>query len=357
MIKILADASLPDLSLFFQDSFQLTRFKSALDLPQLIHGHDVLLCRSTIKVNAALLANTQIKCIATVSSGTDHISELATLPHAIPILDAKGANACAVADYVVASLAYCQQQGYVQGQHAGVIGSGAVGSEVARRLSKLGFKVISYDPLLAKRDPHFAHCEFEALLACDLLCVHANLHDKPPNASRHLLEARFLSQLSPGTVIINAARGDIVDEMALLACPQSLHYCTDVYSGEPLVNEAVVAYATLCTPHIAGHSIEARHKALYTVSQKIYQQFDMTIATKLCAPPRLLLNAAQDATWQAAILSLYDPMLETRKLKEATDLTSAFLESRKSHHQRHDFNCYTQSNISVELQAALGVAF
>lgn len=355
MIKILADASLPDLSFFFQDPFQITRFRSALDLPQLIQGHDVLLCRSTLKVNAALLAHTQIQCVATVSSGTDHISELDTLPQSIPILDAKGANACAVADYVVASVAYCQRQGYVQGHHVGVIGSGAVGSEVTRRLRKLGFNVISYDPLLAERDPHFSHCEFEALLACDLLCVHANLHDDLPNASRHLLDARFLSQLSPGTVIINAARGDIVDETALLACAQSLYYCTDVYSFEPFVNEAVVTYATLCTPHIAGHSIEARNKALYIVSQKIYQHFGMTIPTKLGATPEILLDAAQDATWQAVILSLYDPMLETCILKQAADLTTAFLESRKAHHQRHDFNCYTQPNMSVELKAALGL--
>ena len=73
MIKIIADASLPDLSDFFQPPFLITPFTAGPDLYQQIQEHDVLLCRSTLKIDAALLADTRISCIATVSSGTDHI--------------------------------------------------------------------------------------------------------------------------------------------------------------------------------------------------------------------------------------------------------------------------------------------
>lgn len=353
MIKIIADASLPDLSDFFQPPFQLTSFTAGPDWYQQIQEHDVLLCRSTLKIDTALLADTRISCIATVSSGTDHIVE--TDPQkSIQIIDAKGANACAVADYVIACLAHCQQHNYVQGKHAGVIGAGAVGSAVTLRLRELGFHVSCYDPLRAVHDHQFLSCELEELLGCDLLCVHANLHDQRPYASRHLLEKHFLLQLKAGTVIINAARGDIVDEAALLSCSQSLHYCTDVYAVEPEVSRALVNYATLCTPHIAGHSIEARSRGLHLVSQKLHHYFGLSSSEKHNHATDLLFQSLPCASWQEAILSLYDPEVETYKLKQATNLSKTFLDLRKAHRHRHEFHYYAWPEMDRLLQVALG---
>ncbi|MCX7090097.1 MAG: 4-phosphoerythronate dehydrogenase [Legionellales bacterium] len=342
MIKMIADASLPDLSHLFPTSFQVTRFVEARDLREQISDQDVLLCRSTLKVDADLLAESRIACVATVSSGTDHISAGYVAQRKIHVIDAKGTNASAVADYVVACLASLQQQGF-GGQQAGVIGMGAVGTTVTTRLQELDFQVHGYDPLRAMQDTQFSTCDLNALLVCDLLCVHANLHDQVPYASRHLLDATFLSQLKPGTVIINAARGGIVDESALLACTQPLRYCTDVYVGEPNIRAEVIEYATLCTPHIAGHSIEAKRRALQEVSQKIYHWFGLP------APilPHLAVQLPQRApstAWQANILSLYNPEHETQILKKARDLPKEFLALRAAHQGRHDFNCYVWLN-------------
>ncbi len=353
MIKIIADASLPDLSDFFQPPFLITPFTAGPDLYQQIQEYDVLLCRSTLKIDTALLADTRISCIATVSSGTDHI--VATNPQkSIQIIDAKGANACAVADYVIACLAYCQQHSYVQGLHAGVIGVGAVGSAVTLRLRELGFQVSCHDPLRAAHDHQFLSCELDALLGCDLLCVHANLHDQRPYPSRHLLGKNFLSQLKAGTVIINAARGDIVDETALLSCTQSLHYCTDVYAAEPQVSRPLVNYATICTPHIAGHSIEARSRGLHLVSQKLHHYFGLSCSAVHNHATDLLLQSVPFAAWQDAILSIYDPEVETHQLKQATDLSNTFLELRKAHRHRHEFHHYAWPEMDRFLQAALG---
>jgi erythronate-4-phosphate dehydrogenase len=354
MIKIIADASLSDLSDFFQPPFQITLFNADSNVYQQIQDHAVLLCRSTIKVDAEKLADMSIKCIATVSSGTDHITAENT-QKPMDIIDAKGANACAVADYVMACLAYCQQQNYVQGLSAGVIGVGAVGSAVTLRLRALGFHVICYDPLRAAEDPQFSNCEFEALLACDLLCVHANLHDQRPYGSRHLLGERFLKQLKAGTVIINAARGNIVDESAILACPQPLYYCTDVYATEPTVNPALINYATLCTPHIAGHSIEARRRSLQWVSQKLHHYFGLSSAALPNDQGDVKHQTHRFASWQAAILSLYNPEIETRILKQATDLPKTFLDLRQAHRQRHEFHCYAWPEKDRLLEAALGL--
>lgn len=342
MIKIIADASLPDLPRLFPTSFQVTYFVDACDLREQISNQDVLLCRSTLKVDADLLSESRISCVATASSGTDHISARDSADRHIHVIDAKGANASAVADYVVACLAFLQQQGF-GGQHAGVIGMGAVGTTVTTRLQELDFQVHCYDPLRAMHDKTFSTCKLNALWACDLLCVHANLHDQAPYASRDLLDATFLSQLKPGTVIINAARGGIVDEAALLASTQPLHYCTDVYVGEPNIRAEVIEFATLCTPHIAGHSIEAKSRALHEVSQKIHHWFGLPAPILPHSTVQLPLQV-HFSVWQANILSLYNPEHETQILKKARDLPKEFLALRAAHQDRHDFNCYVWLN-------------
>lgn len=347
MIKLIADASLPDLSSFFRSQFQVTRFVAERDLREKINNQDVLLCRSTLKVDADLLADSRITCIATVSSGTDHIDEKYVAQRQIHVIDAKGSNACAVTDYVLACLAYVQQHGLLGGQQAGVIGLGPVGLSVMTRLQKLGFNVKGYDPLRAKFDDNFS--------TCDLLCVHANLHDQLPYPSRHLLDARFLSQLKPGTVIINAARGNIVDETALLACTQPLRYCTDVYAGEPNISPALVEYATLCTPHIAGHSIEAKSRALCMVSQQIHNQFGLSTPELPDETAGLFSQSLHSGSWQDIILALYNPKHETQALKATRDLAKEFLTLRRAHHNRHDFNCYAWPNVDKQCHAALGV--
>ncbi|MGV3739885.1 MAG: NAD(P)-dependent oxidoreductase [Gammaproteobacteria bacterium] len=350
MIRMMADASIENLTRVFDDEFEITTFINERDLREKIAGHSLLLCRSTLKVESDLLTEHQIECVVTVSSGTDHITQ----GYPIKIIDAKGANARSVADYVITCVAYCQLRAYLSGWQVGIIGAGAVGSAVALRLESLGFNVKLYDPLRAERDPDFLTCELESLLDCDLLCVHANLQDNTSYPSRQMLNARFLSQVKSGTVIINAARGDIVDEKALMNCQQTLYYCTDVYANEPQVNAALIDYATLCTPHIAGHSIEAKTNALYLVSQKIRQWYGHKMSVVQNEKAMVDLPNTAFSSWQQAILSIYNPELETLALKQAHSLAQKFLELRKAHCFRHDFDCYAGSNSDSILETALG---
>lgn len=355
MIKMLVDASIPDVQSVFGASFEITYFASHADLIQSMGEHEILLCRSTLRVGPELLMGTSIRCVATVSSGTDHIAESYLQEQQIHLIDAKGANARAVTDYVVACLASLHVHQHVGAQRVGVLGVGAVGAAVSSRLRALGLTVSTYDPPRAQWDRNFTTCDLEELLSCDLLSLHVNLHDGPRYPSRHLLNAHVLAQLKPGTVIINAARGDVVDESALLACAHPLYYCTDVYRHEPNVRAAVVAYATLCTPHIAGHSIEARTNALQVVSKKIHDWLGLAMLPVVVKNTPSLVQNSDFSAWQTAILSLYNPVLETQQLKEAGDLPREFSALRKAHQYRHDFNHYAWVNQSTELIAALGL--
>jgi len=346
-IRILADATLPGLRALFKPPFTMTTYQNQDQIPDLLTNQDVLLCRSTLRVGTKLLANSTIQCVATASSGTDHIDSDYLQQHNIRLFDAKGSNARSVADYVVATLAALQQKGKL----AGVIGVGEVGSRVVERLHEVGFKVICYDPFKAQQDKNHSYKTLADLTACDVICVHANLHNSQPFPSQNLLSTAFLTQLQPGVTIINASRGGIVDEDALLATTTPITYCTDVYSNEPSIDPRIVDFATICTPHIAGHSIEAKQAAVMQVSQQLHKHYGLTMPSECIPTPIELFASSIGKTWQESILNIYNPFTETNNLKTAHDKKSVFLSQRKAHQYRHDFNCYF---VEKEIRLLLG---
>lgn len=337
MIKILADATLPHLSRCFPKPFEITPYTTYGELQAYLPQHDILLCRSTLRVNAALLANTRIQCVATASSGTDHIDHDDLHAQHIRVFDAKGSNAHAVADYVTSTLAWLEMHQKLTKKRAGLIGAGAVGTQVLNRLTSTGYDVSIYDPYKTSTDglPH-AH-SLSALSQCDVLCIHANLHHHTPYPSLNLINAAFLSTLKPGVAIINASRGSIVNEVDLLNTQHLIHYCTDVFMGEPDINPDIVNYATLCTPHIAGHSIEAKRDAIIQLSQQLHTYFDLPTPVHLTSAVATLPDFMKMRTWQKHALSLYHPGEDTRILKTQHDKKAAFITQRNAHHYRHNF--------------------
>jgi erythronate-4-phosphate dehydrogenase len=342
-MNLLADHSLPNLEVAFPSPFHLTRYENEKEIPHLLHDQDALLCRSTLKVNAALLGSHALRYVATASSGTDHIDAPFLKSRGIQMIDAKGSNAQAVADYVLACLAYLQKIKEFKGQRAGIIGLGAVGSEVAERLHALHFEVLYYDPLLQKTPSRWTQASLPEVMGCDLICVHANLHEEPPHPSRNLLSTAELALLKPNSALINAARGGIICEEALLALAVPIWYCTDVFVHEPSINARVLDFATLCTPHIAGHSLEAKVAAIHQISQQLHRCLGLPVPS-FQQPPLLPIPAMTNSlSWADRILSFYHPLFETQVLKDAKDIKKTFIELRKAHCIRHDFSRYSVS--------------
>jgi len=354
MIKILADATLPELPKLFPKPYTLTTYQTQDQVLALLPEHDVLLCRSTLKVTEQLLAGSNIQCVATASSGVDHIDSDYLKKHNIMLFDAKGCNARAVADYVVSTLAVLQNRNVLTGNKAGVIGVGEVGSRVVTRLIAAGFEVICFDPLKSSKDSKHHYGSLADLTSCDLLCIHANWHDIPPFPSHHLLNAEFLKQLKPGTTIINASRGGIVDEDALLKVRQPISYCTDVYSNEPFIDARIVDFSTICTPHIAGHSIEAKQAAVMLLSQKLHHHHGLPAPTTHSLIKESSTIVLNHSNWQDCVLKLYNPLTDTEQLKSATDKAQAFITLRQAHIFRHDYTIYNSDHLDKLIQELLG---
>ncbi|MGC1183462.1 NAD(P)-dependent oxidoreductase [Legionella sp.] len=354
-MNILADATLPGLEHAFPGPFRLTLYHHLDEVNQLISGQDILLCRATLKVTDELLKNHSLRYLATATSGKDHLDDKWLAAQNVQIIDAKSCNARAVADYVVSTLAYLDQYPLIQGNKAGIIGLGNVGTQVAARLQVAGFELLTYDPPKELRQPHvFQSCLLEELYEVDLLCIHAELHDTPPHASRNLLDQQFFANLKPNCVIINAARGGIVNEESLLTSRQTLTYCTDVYLNEPNIDKRIIDKATLCTPHIAGHSLEAKYIAVAMISNSLHQILGLPSPQFAIPEMQHSFDLPHYKSWQKNVLSIYNPIKETVLLKEAINKESAFLKVRKNHKNRHDFHLYINAALDEVSQLVLG---
>ncbi len=336
-MKILADVDLPYLSQLFPKPFEVTTYDSYQSLLSMLPFHNILICRSTLRVNETLLAQSNIQCVATASSGTDHIDQHYLNSKQIHLFDAKGCNAQAVADYVTATLAWLEKHNKITGNCAGIIGIGAVGSQVLKRLYLAGYIVQSYDPYKTPIDNQHQVNSLQALTHCDVLCIHANLHQQLPYPSLNLINAEFLSRLKPDATIINASRGGIINENDLLQLKQPITYCTDVFLHEPDINPNIVDLATLCTPHIAGHSIEAKQNAMIQLSVQLHAYFNLNPPIQLTQQTESLNYFHRVQPWQDLILGLYNPYDDTQIIKNALDKKNAFITQRKAHTQRHDF--------------------
>jgi len=155
---------------------------------------------------------------------------------------------------------------------------------VARRLAALGCEVLCVDPprraqglSLPGREVSLA----EALEA-ELVTLHVPLDDEGAHATRGLLDAAAVAALRPGTVLLNAARGGVVDDAALLRRLRArgdLHVALDVYADEPAPPVELLGLCRVATPHIAGHSIDGKLRGTLMVRDALCRTLGLTAST------------------------------------------------------------------------------
>lgn len=335
MFQVLADAHIPYLDHYFPKKyFNLHLYHNVSELHAHIKNKDILICRSIYPINEAILHHSQIKLVATATSGINHLDIDYLTFQGISFVDAKGGNAAAVVDYVCASLASLEKNHRFKAQRIAILGYGHVGKALSARLTLLGYELGIYDPLLPKNIV-LAQQRIECvdLDQFDTISIHANYHTKAPFPSKNLIDARLKQQFSSHSCIINAARGQIVDESFILSNAFHGIYCADVFEDEPQPSPAILKRASIATPHIAGHSIESKLRMSEIISYKIHQHF------KLADLPKNLCHTAvaqiDTAAWQQTILAYYDPYQETLALRQ--EAGTNFFKLRHAH-RRHEFS-------------------
>ena len=266
---------------------------------------DALIVRNRSRVDAALLAAApRLKAVGRLGVGLDNIDLDGCAARGIRVMPATGANARAVAEYVIgATLALLRgvygATGAVAGGHwpraslsagleahgrtLGVVGFGGIGQLVATLARGLGMRVLGCDAALAPGHPAWAEtgarpAALDALLAeADVVSLHVPL---TPD-TRNLLDERRLALMRPGAVLINTARGGIVDEAALAAALRAGRLrgaALDVFGQEPLAAGGALAAVLadtpaaanlILTPHIAGLTAEANTRVSEMVANGV----------------------------------------------------------------------------------------
>ena len=225
-----------------------------------------LFVRTRTQVDSALLHGTRVRFVATATIGTDHLDIPYLEQQGIAWASAPGCNAQAVCDYVEEAISQ-----FENGKTLGLVGCGHVGSKVKAMAERRGMRVLVSDP------PKGMHLPLEQLAAeADVITFHTPLTRTGAFPTYHLCDAAFLSHCRAGTLIINAARGGVVDEEALLQ--SGLPCAIDTWEGEPDINRDLLRQAWLASYHIAGYSLEGKINA----SQQVLDAFCRFFQRKAC---------------------------------------------------------------------------
>lgn len=227
-----------------------------------VRNADVLIVRTRTKVNELLLADSSVKLVCTATIGFDHIDTSYCDTHGIRWISCPGCNAQAVCDYIEEALEEFSTTN--SPLSIGIVGVGHVGSLVAQMAESKGIRVLLNDP------PKEIGVPLEEIAKnCDIITYHVPIQKD----TYHLCDAAFLSKCKPTALIINAARGGVVDEQALL---RSGHpFILDTWENEPHVNKEVLSHAFRASMHIAGYSIEGKRNASQMCLDAISAQFSL----------------------------------------------------------------------------------
>jgi len=315
-MHIVADENIPLLDEFF------AAFGSIRCLPGRgitaadVRDADLLLVRSVTQVNRALLEGSRVRFVGTCTIGTDHLDLDYFAGAGIAWSSAPGCNARGVVDYVLGSvLTLAEREGVDPAARVyGVVGAGQVGGRLVTLLQGLGWQVRVCDPpRQAAEGGDFVSLE-QIIDECDVISLHTPLDA----STRHLFDATRLAALKPGTWLINASRGAVVDNAALRSLlPQrpDLKVVLDVWEGEPLADVELAALCQLATPHIAGYSLDGKLRGTAQIYQACCRALgvaeQVSLADLLPAPwlSELSIDGSAVPAWALASIcrAVYDP--------------------------------------------------
>ncbi|WP_374296352.1 4-phosphoerythronate dehydrogenase [Acinetobacter sp.] len=362
-MKIVADENLAFTDYFFAEFGEIQSLAGRTISNDDLQDCDALLVRSVTKVNADLIKNTPVKFVGSATIGTDHLDISALDSHHIPWANAAGCNAQAVAEYVVTALLTLRSEMIDAGQSfcLGVVGLGNVGTRLVALAQFLDWRVIGYDPYVAHASVE--QVDFSTLLnQSNAISIHVPLTKKTDvsagHATHHLFNESTLSQMKTDAILINSARGSVVEEQALLADIEKnkRQVVLDVFEHEPQISAELLNALALATPHIAGYSLEGKARG----TQMIYQSFcevfsktadkDFVQLLETCEPLLALNEDAENAKAELKtqlmqnLSTIYDIRRDDQVLraclKDGAIQQKAFDDLRKNYPLRREWSAF-----------------
>lgn len=274
-ITVIADANVPGLEPLETDNrFVIKRMSAPQMTRETVADADALIVRTRTRCDEKLLANSHVRFIGTATIGLDHIDTEWCAANGIEAVNAPGCNAPAVAQYVLAAIMTLHRDNW-QSKTLGIVGVGHVGSIVDRWARSLGMKTVLCDPPRVDRGDEGEFVALDKLLEqADIVTLHTPLTNSGKYKTLNMISDDELSLIRPGATIINAARGGIIDEEALLRSDKAGEIVIDTWKGEPdAINLRLFERTAIRTPHIAGYSAEGKARATTQILNSLYKYF------------------------------------------------------------------------------------
>ena len=373
-MKIVADENISNVKEFFAGFGDVQLMPGRVINTAAVAEADVLLVRSVTKVDKALLAGSRVKFVGTCTIGMDHIDQNYLRSQGIGFASAPGCNANAVVDYVLCALAALalEQSICLATKTLGIVGLGNVGSRLKIRAEALGLTCICCDPILQRQGQKGLIPLAELIAKADIISLHTPLTLDGEDATYHLLNSKNLAQIKHNAILINSARGEVLDNKALSQLLQErkdISAVLDVWESEPTIAPDLLKQVQIATPHIAGYSLEGKLQGTAMVYRGACDFFGYPQQEFInLFPPykEVLFVAGQDESWEEIVyrmmLACYDIGRDSAALKSLTQYSPEqigveFDRLRKVYPLRREFNQtkIISSAIQPELRLKLEV--
>lgn len=316
-----------------------------------LRGADILLVRSVTRVDAALVAGSQLRFVGSATSGIDHVDQDMLRAKNIPFAWAPGSNADSVVDYVLSAIASCADklERLLHGEALGIVGYGHIGRRLHQRMAALGIKVRAFDPWLSAETYPVLE-DLASVLDSEVVTLHAELTQRQPHPSFHLLDRDTLEALRCGSLLISAGRGEVIDTEQLLDMHRQGLDCQlvlDVWENEPLVPLALLERCLFGTAHIAGYSTDGKRRATRMLFDACVESLQMNVSagcddggSALAVEVTGDLHGAQLIRF--LMLQIYDIAEDDRLLRQT--VPGSFDGLRKSYRSRRELQLLQISN-------------
>lgn len=358
--------------------------------PLHVRDADALIVRSKTKIGKDLLQGSSVRFVGTATAGYDHLDLDYFYDNEIAWCASPGCNANSVSEYVFTALLELHQRHGIElaGKTLGVIGVGEVGSRVVKKADALGMRVLLNDPPVKELmktsdyDPKVAPARYggflpleDVLAESDVLTLHVPLEHEKPWPTVDLANYKFFSEMKPGAIFINAARGKAVENDSLITAADNGvvdHVILDVWNPEPAYPLDLLKVADIASPHIAGYTFEGSLNGTIACYEAFCRFFELAPCWDpqefLQPVPDIQVDAAkkedEDVLWevvsQAYPIMEDDSAIREAAVKEDDVRGKNFDRLRKEYYRRREFQNFRvfAENASEPLKNKLrGIGF
>lgn len=353
-MKIVADKNIPYLKGVAEFYGDVTYLSGSEFTKESIKDAEVLIVRTVTYFGKEILEGSKVKLICSATIGYDHIDAKYCDENGIKWTNAPGCNSSSVQQYIVSALIQIsRKKGFdLKDKTIGIVGVGNVGSKVARVAELLGMKVLLNDPPQQRVENPDVFVDLETIKKeADIITFHTPLIKEGQDKTFHLADDLFFSSLGKKPIIINSARGGIIDTESIKNAIKSdkiLGAIIDCWEKEPTIDLEYMRMVDFATPHIAGYSADGKANATRMSLEAIADFYNL---------PKEPISLIEEPNPDNEFIDLkdfptnriYEAILKTYNLiddhKRFIDNPQAFSDLRGNYPLRREYFAYTLLNI------------